>query len=188
MNTNELEARLEGRSETQQLDFKGPCSWDVNTFAKDILAMSNVQYGGEIIVGVDDGTWKRVGITPAQRDSFAADIMRDQMTRFADPHVQFGVELVVDRNGLEYVIIRVRQFAEVPVISRVDSEPAGVRAGAIYYRSLHRRPESASVANSYDMRTILDLATVAMMHRRRAVGYTVTRTVEEDLDRELGDL
>ena len=45
MNTQELEAILEGGTETQKIEFKGACDWNVRSLAKDILALSNVQEG-----------------------------------------------------------------------------------------------------------------------------------------------
>jgi len=179
---------LEAATESQRLDFKRAIEWDVALFAKDILAMSNVQYGGALVIGVDDGTFKRTGVTPAQEKTYVPDLMRDQMTRFADPHVQFDVSVVSDREGKRYVVIEVKQFSEVPVICRVEDPKAGVKNGIMYYRTLHRRPESAPVGNSFDLRTILDLATVKMMQRRRAVGYAATEDVTDALNDELEGL
>src|SRR4029077_3441221 len=93
-----------------------------------------------------------------------------------------------DRQGNRYVVIQVKQFSEVPVICRVEDPKAGVKGGVMYYRTLHRRPESAPVTNSFDLRTILDLATVKMMQRRRAVGYAAAEDVTEALNDELGGL
>lgn len=188
MTTETLEAHLEARTESQRLDFKRAGDWDVSRLAKDILAMSNVQYGGDLIIGVDDGTFHRTGVTPEQELTYVSDVMRDQMTRFADPHVQFDVAVVPDRSGLRYVVIQVRQFSEVPVICRVDDTKAGVKNGILYYRTLHRRPESAAVSNSFDMRTTLDLATIKMMQQRKAAGYTVEESAAEALTEELGGL
>lgn len=66
MTTEELEAKLEGGTETQTIEFKDVCNWDDKIFAKDILAMSNIQDGDLIIVGMkelDEGTFEREGIT-----------------------------------------------------------------------------------------------------------------------------
>ena len=63
MNTQELEAILEGGTETQKIEFKGACDWNVRSLAKDILALSNVQDGAYVVIGVEEGSFNRQGIT-----------------------------------------------------------------------------------------------------------------------------
>ena len=118
MTTEELEEKLEAAVETPALDFKRAGDWSVDCLAKDILALSNMQYGGYIIIGVDDGTFQRKGISVQQRETYKIDVMRDQMTACADPHVNFTVDFPQDRNGLVYAVIKVFPFDEIPVICR----------------------------------------------------------------------
>lgn len=186
MTTQELEEKLEGGAETQRIEFKSACKWSVNVLAKDILALSNVQDGGYIIVGVEDETFKRQGVTGEEEDTYKIDVMRDQMSPYADPHVNFIVEFPKDKNDLMYVVIRVFQFEEVPVICSKNS--ADTRKGIIYYRNKNRRIESAPVSNSYDMRDIIELATIKMMQRKIEVGFTVEASVKKKLDDELEGL
>lgn len=186
MTTQELEEKLEGATETQTVEFKNACDWNINIFAKDILALSNVQDGGYIIVGVEDGSFTRKGITIQQKETYKIDVMKDQMTSFADPHVNFIVDFPKDRNQKEYAVIRVFQFEEVPVICRKDS--SDTKAGTLYYRNKNRRAESAPISNSYDMRDIIKLATVRMMQRKVELGFTVVPSVKKKLDDELKGL
>lgn len=188
MTTEQLEQLLEARAESPSLDFKSGCSWSVEAFAKDLLAMTNSSGGGRLVIGVDDGTFERKGVTPEQRDSYVLDIMRDQMTRYADPHVLFESEPVKDKTGLEYVVIQVRPFQEVPVICRITHEGAKVRKAAIYYRGSHRRPESAEVDNSFDMRTITLRAAALTGTRMKELGYVVKTADSTQFDEELKDL
>lgn len=172
MNTEELELHIQGQAESPTLDFKAAMSWNVSAFAKDILAFSNVQDGGTIIIGIEDGTFHRQGISEEQRKTYKIDVMRDQMTSFADPHVNFSIDVPIDNDTRQYVCIRIEPFEEIPVICRKDS--ADTRAGVIYYRNRNRRVESAAVSNSYDMQEIIEIAAVRMMLKKQRVGFSVT--------------
>ena len=188
MDIKQFESLVEGSEESQSLDFKGACSWDVKALVKDILAFSNVQDGGYIVIGVDDKTLKRIGVTAEQAESFNQETMQDQVTKYADPFVIFTVfNDIHDANGLRFVVIRVVEFAEVPVVCRVDG--ADVHHGRVYYRSRRRRPESEAVSNSFDMRDILDRAALKMMAKRKSQGYTAETTDQKNFyDEELGGL
>jgi predicted HTH transcriptional regulator len=189
MNTQELEEKLEAGVETPGLDYKGPCDWNSATFAKDILALSNVQDGGYIIIGVEEltnNTFARRGVSAVQRDSFEVDKMRDQLSSYADPHVKFNVAFVKDKAGLEYVAIKVLPFDEVPVIC--SRESGDTHKATIYYRNRDRRVESAPVSNAFDLRDIVERAAVKMMQRMRGLGLTAEPSVQKKLDEELEGL
>lgn len=190
MDTSELEEILEGGAETQTVDFKAACRWDIEIFAKHLLAMANVRDGGHIIIGVGEGengrAYVRQGISPEQITSFKIDEMKDQMAQFADPHVNFTVGFPYDTQGKQYCVIRVLQFDEVPVICRKTSKKT--TKGSIYYRNRERRAESAPVSNSYDMRDIIMDATVRMMQKLKERGFEVVSGDKQELDEELNGL
>jgi len=188
MELSEFDSLVEGSEESQSLDFKSACNWDVKSLAKDILAFSNVQDGGYIVIGFDDKTFKRIGVTEAQAKTFDQETMQDQMANYADPFVTFTVyNNIVDANGLRFVIIRIFEFPEIPVVCKTDSKDTS--QGKIYYRSRRRRPESEPVSNSFDMRDILDRATVKMMGKRRTQGYAAESVEQKNYyDEELGGL
>lgn len=192
MTTDELESRLEGGIETQTLEVKGACDWNVQSLTKDILAMSNVRDGGYIIVGVEDMTFVRQGITPTQKATYNIDIMRDQIASYADPHVNFTVEFPSDSESKEYAVIRVLPFEEIPVICKKDGKDT--RAGVVYYRNRNGRVNSGPVSSSYDMRDIVTAATVRLMQRTVEFGFTVEHQASKEekardkLNQELGGL
>jgi predicted HTH transcriptional regulator len=188
MNTSSLEQLLEARGESPSLDYKGPVGWSTDIFAKDLLAMANTPGGGRIVVGVEDGTFERVGVTSKQRDTYNLDIMRDQMTRFADPHVLFDVEAVNDAGGLEFVVITVQPFQEVPVICRISHQGAGTQAATIYFRGSHRRPESAPISNAYDMRAVTTLAASRLKKHLEELGFVIAAEDEKRFDDELAGI
>jgi len=191
MNTKELEEKLEGQAESQNIEFKCAIPWHVKSFARALLALANVRDGGFIIVGIKDGTLERQGVANAIKATYKIDEMKDQMNSFADPHVDFSVYFPKDKSGLDFVIMRVFQFEEIPVICIKSHEEAGTQAGRLYYRNKNKRVESAPVSNSYDMRSIVDMATVKMMQRKGEIGYTVKtlgKSVQKQLDEELEGL
>jgi len=185
MKSEEFEHLVEGATESQRMEFKGPCSWDVVKFAKDILALSNLRDGGYIIVGIaqSQNRISREGITEGQKKTFNSDVMRDQMSEFADPLVDFQVEFACDNQAHEYVVLVIKEFRDLPVVCKKDSKETS--KGTIYYRSSHRRPESAQISNSYDMRQILELAALKMMRRWKELKLMVPKSDEEEFDKEL---
>ena len=188
MTLGELNSKLEGGAETQTFEVKDACDWNVVSLAKDILAMSNVQYGGDIIIGIEDGSFERKGINANQKATYNIDIMKDQLAPYADPHVNFKVNFITDKIGMEYAVITVFPFNEIPVICRKDCKDT--KAGSIYYRNNNGRVQSARVSNSYDMRDIITNATVKMMEKINKAGLTVkgATSIEDILNDELEGL
>jgi predicted HTH transcriptional regulator len=190
MTPDELETLLDGGRETRNFEVKGPCNWYKSSpIIKDILAMSNLTDGGKILIGVKDGTFERVGVSASEKATFAEESMQDQVSPYADPHVEFTVSYPKDRQGLEYVLIEVKSFSEIPVICR--KKGTDLVAGVVYCRSVGRRPESAPVPNSYIMRDILFVASARMAQRYRDLGMIISEvdnSFEDELRDELGDL
>ncbi len=185
MTPERLEVLLNGAAETDAIEFKAPMSWDKNVFVKDILALSNVIDGGVIIVGVDDTTFVRRGVSIEQGQSFDFDIMRDQIATYADPRVIFSRHLVSDAHGLSYIVIQVSPFEEIPVICARDGHD--VKQGTIYFRSRSRRPASARVSNSSDMREVIEVAIARRARQLNRIGFA-SPPPQYDFDAELGGL
>ena len=186
MTPDVLERLIAGRRETDSLDFKGPTSWSVKTFVKDILAMANVIDGGVIIVGVEDKSFNPIGLTEDQIRSFDIDTMKDQVASFADPHVTFHCEALQDGEGRRYIVIEIAPFAEIPVVCSKDF--GDVHAGVIYFRSRSGKPASARVRNSSDMREIIEASIARRSQQLNRVGFTAQNYDMYDFDRELSGL
>jgi len=160
MTTDEFEGLIEGASESASLDLKAAMTWSVGSLIKDILAMTNIQDGGRIVVGVNDDL-TRVGLTDDQLASFDEEVMKDQVAEYADPYVLFNVRQAMDRDGLKYIVINISEFDETPVICRKGG--ADVKRGEVYYRSRSGRPASAHITREHDMRNVLDRAVIKLM-------------------------
>ena len=118
MTTEDFEKLIQGAEESAFLDFKAPMDWSVKCFVKDILAMSNLIDGGSLVVGVEDATYARLGVTNEQIRTYDTDIMKDQVAPFADPAVSFSRYVVVGTEGKNFVVIQVRPFDQELVICR----------------------------------------------------------------------
>lgn len=180
MDSETLETFLEGGEENQHVDFKTSCPWSVDAFAKDILAFSNVKNGGYIIIGIDETEegFIRSGIKEEDKKTYTIDQMRDQVSAFADPYVNFAYRNVKDAQGLEYGIISVRQFDELPVIAKKENKE--IKPGTIYYRTTSKKPESARVCTSYDMREIISTAAINLMRQYNQIATQVNEVKNQN--------
>lgn len=189
MDDQELQQLLDAGRETPSFEVKRAMPWDHASLAKDILALANVRDGGVIVIGVEDQSFERQGVDRATKATYKVDEMRDQMTRYADPHVDIRVTFPCDADGKEYVAIEVAPFNELPVICRRNG--SDVHEGVIYYRNSNRRIESAPVSNSYDMRDIILTAVTRMESRLQGLGLHLSADSDDwarELDEELGGL
>ena len=143
------------------VEFKGPGDRsDRRLFAKvarAVLAMANRRDGGVVVVGIDDERNEAVltGLSATQLATWEQDAVRDALAAYADPGVEVEVE-PVRHGGRDFVVITIREFADVPVLCRRDGD--GVREGALYVRS-RRKPESVEVPRQAEMRDVIELAT-----------------------------
>ena len=186
MTTEDLEALLEGSGETPTLEFKGPMSWDKHSLIKDILAMANVADGGTIVFGIEDETLHRKGLSDEEIATFKPDEMRDQIAPYADPHVIFRCEIVSDRGGRKYAVLSVSPFEELPVICRKNGPDS--KEGVVYFRSSERRPQSAAVGSSSDMRAIIETSIARRQHALRRAGILTPPSPGYLYESELGGL
>jgi len=181
MTTGELEELLQGAQESDSLEFKGAMVWDKGLI-KDILAMANVQDGGRIVIGIEDETLVRQGVSQEQLASFNPDIMMDRVDVYADPHVSFTVDKVPDTAGLHFVVITVAPFERTPVIcAKNGGDRNELQGGTIYYRSKTGRPKSAPIGNANEMRDIIERAAIQTMRHFQNLGLEAKAIVVDAL-------
>ena len=189
MKTAELEQILEGGTETRKHEFKNSIPWNVKSFVRAIFAMSNLKEGGYIIVGIDNDL-NRIGVSESIKNTYILETMKDQINSFADPKVDFSISITLDKEGKEYIIIKIFEFEEVPVLCKKDSYETN--QGTLYYRNSNRRPESAPISNSTDMREIIELAAIKKMKKITSIinelGVKETFEDKEKLNEELEGL
>lgn len=124
LSTDQFLELLNGERETRAVEFKaaGPRG-DPSVFAfvaRAVLAMSNLQLGGWVVLGVqDDG--EMTGLSPNDLVSWLAhDEVTAGLNAYADPFIHVDVERV-DYENKSFIAIRVHEFADVPVLARKDS-------------------------------------------------------------------
>jgi len=156
-----LDLILAGR-ESRNLEYKQSMHWnDSRTKAKvtkSILAMSNTRDGGAIVIGEEqqpNGTFKPVGMSPTDANTFNYDDVASHVAEYADPYVNFSLA-PIEYDGKKFIVIQVKEFEEIPVICK-KSYGNILHRGRIYIRT-RRMPESASVSSQTEMREIIDLA------------------------------
>ncbi len=147
---------IEFGRESTVLEFKESCEWDAlkPVIARCILAMTNTRGGGHLIIGVkNDGDL--VGLSLAHKQTYEEEKIKDYLSNYADPYVDFDLDHV-SYEEKDFVVVTVREFMEVPVICKKDGDE--FQRGAIYTRTKNRRPESAPIPDSAHMRELIELA------------------------------
>lgn len=119
--------------------------------------MCNIRDGGAVVVGVEQQGqgFRTVGLDESQLESFTQDGVSSHINEYADPFVELSVSHVSHEEH-NFVVIQVKEFAEIPVICKKDGR-LKLRKGAIYTRT-RRMHESAEVPGQVEMREILDIA------------------------------
>jgi predicted HTH transcriptional regulator len=163
----ELETLLKRGYETYGVEFKGPGKRTHPAFlanvARAVLGMANRRDGGHVIIGVDSESLDPVGLEDDQADTWTYDELTASVNEYASPSVSFDLEVKVYQKR-KLIIMRVHEFADIPILCRKDYHPTNVkkaapilRRGACYVRSRHK-PETSEIPSEEEMRELLELA------------------------------
>lgn len=146
--------------EERWLEYKSTMNWKDNAtkgkIGKAIAAMSNIENGGVIAVGVNPQTYEPDGMASEDAASFDQDTMSEWLNDKLEPEAQFHVNHLWFE-GKQFVVIEVQEFTDVPLICRRPL-PGQLKEGAIYIRGKGKY-ESAQIATQSDMRDLIRLAT-----------------------------
>ena len=91
------------------------------------------------------------------------DELAASVNEYASPSVSFDLQVKIFQER-KFIIIRVHEFAEIPILCRKEYHPTNIkkaapilRRGACYVRSRHK-PETSEIPSEEEMRELLELA------------------------------
>ena len=167
MTEQDFERLLELGHETNGVEFKAQGKLRNPYLAgviRAMLGMANRRDGGLVILGVEPDPLDPIGYDDDQiQEWLNYDELAARVNEFASPCVVFEPKPLA-YSGRKFVIIRVDEFAEIPVLCCKDyhrteksKEPPILRRGACYVRSRHK-PETSEIPSEEEMRELLELA------------------------------
>jgi predicted HTH transcriptional regulator len=130
----------------------------VQNYIRAILAMSNLQDGGYVIIGVEqdnENNYQPIGMTDDEAQTYEYDDILEVANSYADPFVTIKIQ-PTQYNGKFIIVIGVSEFVEIPVICKKEY-PGILEPGRIYVRP-YRKPESSANITSSELREIIELA------------------------------
>jgi tetratricopeptide (TPR) repeat protein len=186
------------------LNCRGECGWldyketiilendkSLCDFTKDVLALKNVG-GGYIVVGVQDKTWKPIGL-PAELP-YDSRMVRDKVRHSSNVDLDIGIVHhrieISSSTGLFALIFvrssRKRKHRRAPTLVARDfcaSSPYGLRRGEIYVR---KGDSTTKVASEQELADLLDdLESQADQDELTASGEPSPFAIEDGLYRLL---
>ena len=163
------------------------------TVIRAVLGMANKPDGGVVIIGVhDDGTTlNAIGLSADELPTWSYDDFASNVSTYADPCVTFDLG-VVEMDGKSFVVIKVDQFEELPVICKRDYNRK-LKNGALYVRP-RGKIETVNVPSHVEMREVLQRAAeflardMVASHARLSDHVRSIDTSDDSFDAEAEDL
>ncbi|MHB8602688.1 MAG: AlbA family DNA-binding domain-containing protein [Nitrosotalea sp.] len=168
-NSIEIIRLLDSGAESRNHDFKRGFSWQDRTaetlgLVIDIMAFSNTQDGGTVILGVDDSTQEFASVSGRWWDSFDTTRIVDILNKYCDPRLDIQVfkdeDFAYRAKRGPIVVLQIPEFTDVPVICKIDGNTSDQKcifnAGEIYIRT--NRASTEIISNSQDMRDLTNRA------------------------------
>lgn len=135
--------------------------------AKHVVGFSNRKDGGYLLIGVEDGTLRPIGLSPKQVASWDAARVNAALAPYAAPRPVVQVFHGSLEDGTVLVALHVVPFAEQPLVctTSINDEQGKpiLRAGAIYIRT--EGTETKEVSTEGEMRELLARAYVKKADR-----------------------
>ncbi len=180
--------------EARGVELKGPMLLSDKSSIKVVkaaLALSNRRDGGHIVVGVREAKLIQpefVGLSLTKVKSWNYDDIADLFERYAEPRIEFTVERQ-PYDSKVFVILRISEFSDVPILCKKDSEVTV--EGACYVYPIGKA-KVKPIPGIQDMRELLDLAAEKRLRHLlaqvgQAGGEVVATTPSDAYDDQIKD-
>jgi hypothetical protein len=134
---------------------------------KQVIGFSNHKDGGYLLIGVEDGTLRPIGLSPEQGASWDAAKVNAALASYAGPRPVVQVFRGSLEDGTVLVALHVVPFEEQPLVCTKsvndEREKPILRAGGLYIRT--EGTETREVSTEAEMRELLGRAYVKKADR-----------------------
>jgi hypothetical protein len=164
MDSSRHTAAIARRTETRNIEFKGPMSWTASTcdrfeLLKDICALAN-SGGGQLIVGRNEPDYTTGTVSDDEAKSFDSTAVNTTIHKYLAPRIECTVA-IYDVASDRVIVVDVPEFDTSPLIFQSTgncSDPnhqgnPHFRSSEIYIRT--KAHQSARVTDPDDMRDLL---------------------------------
>jgi len=135
--------------------------------AKHVIGLSNRKDDGYLLIGVEDGTLKPLGLDPNQVATWDAAKVNAALAAYAAPRPVVQVIRGSPEDGTVLLALRVAPFEEQPLVCTRsvadDRDKTILREGALYIRT--EGTETREVSTEAEMRELLSRAYVQRAER-----------------------
>lgn len=187
LSPEEFHSLKEAGYERRNVEFKSPFIWGdtasvwlQENVIRAVLGFANTKDGGDIIIGIGEDDNKKpvlTGLEDAQVTSFNYDSVKGVIDSFASPYINLDIR-IAEEEGKRFVVIRVSEFDDIPIICRKDGQNQNVlKRGDIYCRSRSGSPATIRVTEA-ELREIIELAIDKGQEKLEQRGY-VRREIED---------
>lgn len=161
---------LEFPNESRAVEFKPSFAWPskidglqnndkAQEVIESILAMSNIRYGGKIILGVEKDSssqkYSLKGMRPEDLNTYDQDSIFEHVRNFGKPEPKFQV-LNIEYDSKNFIVFAVQSFVFAPIICRNRKKLRKLDHAVFYIRT--DKPETKKITEPWEMREIVDLA------------------------------
>lgn len=165
----EVVEMIEQSKETRNVDYKAPHAWDKDNFeskaglTKDIMAFSNTQDGGTLIIGIgerEDGTGYDIeGLTHDQLRTYDISSVGSFVNERCEPAAKFDLR-TFEYRGKHLIVIQISEFDSVPIVCKKDAQKRGgkdfiFKKGQIFIRTDDAK--SKPIQSAEEMHKLLGL-------------------------------